>query len=274
MKNIQQHTLRQTALETLSITEDLPTLPDRFAKIQRILDDPQSSLQDLTNIIETDQATAVTILKVANSSFYSPLGAPVSRLDYAISRLGRQTTGDIALSMSLLYGFAIPAGIHMIRRFWTHAFAVAQICRHIASKPPYVQSIHPHVMFMAGLLHDIGRIIISMRIDFAYFEQDFFSFEEDKLVAAEEKAYGIHHAEAGALILKRWHIAPDITNVVGNHHNPEGQSLAVQICAFADTFANAHLKEAVSIEDIQIQLQEGMLEQALTAFTTHPLTGA
>jgi len=262
---IDNHFLRQTSLEILSLVDDVPTLPDRFMKIQEVLDDADSTLDDLTDIIETDQATSSIILKIANSSFYNPLGAPVSSLAYAISRLGRQETGDIALSMSLLYGFAIPASITIIRQLWTHAFATAQISRFIAmhSKP---NDINPDTIFLAALLHDIGRIILGMRIDMSYFEKDFCRLDEGDIIAAEEKTYGINHAEVGQIVLKQWGLPSDIHTIVAEHHSAQPASSNIKICQFADRFAAEHLSNTLNIEDVQLKLKEGLLEQALTEF--------
>ncbi|HIP07786.1 MAG TPA: HDOD domain-containing protein [Mariprofundaceae bacterium] len=258
--------LRQTSLEILSTVESMPTLPDRFIKIQAILDDTDSTLHALTKIIETDHVTAATILKIANSTYYNPLGAPVSNLAYAISRLGRKETGDIALSMSLLYGFAIPAGIAMIRNFWAHAFAVAQISRFIAQQPKNIKDIDPDTLFMAALLHDIGRIIISMRVDMSYFEKDFSTLGELLVVQGETQAYGIDHAEAGAIVLKQWGLSPDICDIVASHHQQPPITKSMKICQFSDVFAAEHLNMSLNIEDVQIALKEGLLEQALKSF--------
>jgi len=260
-----ESTMRQTSLETLSIIDDMPTLPDRFMKIQAILEDSESSLDDLAAVIQTDQATSATLLKVANSTYYNPLGSPVNSLPYAISRLGREETGDVALSMSLLYGFAIPAGIAMIRSFWTHAFTVAQISRWIVVHSNNVKTMPADALFMAALLHDIGRVILSMRIDMSYFEKGFSSTDEQALILSEQKAYGIDHAEAGGIILKHWGISPEICAVVANHYK-DTNSDDVRICRFADEFAMQRLSSMLSIEDVQAQLNDGLLDEALEAF--------
>ena len=259
------HTLRQTSLDMLSIIDDIPTLPDRFMKIQEVLDDPKSTLDDLTAIIETDQATTAILLKIVNSSYYNPLGASVNSLAYAISRLGRQETGDIALSISLLYGFAVPASIGVIRNFWAHAFAVAQINRYLATHSKQTNT-SPDMLFIAGLLHDIGRIILSMRIDMSYFEKGFPMADEKALLAAEQEAYGIDHAEAGKIVLKLWNIPSEIHHIVGSHHTDNPSAIDIQICQFADTFAAEHFSNTQNIEDVQVKLKEGLLEQAYEYF--------
>ncbi len=267
-----QNTLRQTSLNILNMVDNMPTLPDRFVKIQAILDDPDSTLSDLTAMIQTDHATSATLLKAANSSFYNPLGAPVSNLAYAISRLGRQETGDIALSMSLLYGFAIPAGIGLIRRLWSNAYAVAQIGRFITQQLN-LKGLDPETVFMACLLHDIGRVILSMRVDMSYFEKPFSALEGQALISAEVEAYGIDHAEVGQIILKAWGIPSDIHDIVAAHHQISPTLLATKTCKFADSFALEYLHTALSIEDVQIKLKEGLLEQAYESFCETALSG-
>ncbi len=267
-----QNTLRQTSLNILSMVDQMPTLPDRFMQIQAILDDADSTLADLTEIIKTDHATSATLLKAANSSYYNPLGAPVSNLAYAISRLGRKETGDIALSMSLLYGFAIPASIGVIRKLWINVYAVAQIGRFITLQLK-LKELDPETMFMACLLHDIGRVILSIRIDMSYFEKPFSALEGQALISAEVEAYGIDHAEVGQIILKAWGIPPDIHEIVAAHHQASPTLLAIKICQFADTFAHQHLHTPLSIEDVQIKLQESLLEQAYESFCETTYSG-
>ncbi|MDQ6989596.1 MAG: HDOD domain-containing protein [Mariprofundaceae bacterium] len=255
------NTQRQTSLEVLGIIEDMPTLPDRFLRIQEVLDSDESTAQDLANIIQTDQATAATLLKFANSPYYNPLNKPVGNLTYAISRLGRKETGDIALSMALLYGFAIPAGIHLIRKFWAHAYAVGQIGRHLAIHMPKQDQPDPDTIFMAALLHDIGRVILGMRVDMAYFEHAFASADGQILIDAEYQMYGLNHAEAGEITLRQWGMHPDICQIVGEHHQLENTTSATKICILADNFAHAHLKDINSIEDVQAKIQAGLFEQ-------------
>ena len=257
-----QTVLRQTSLEMLGIIEDMPTLPDRFLRIQEILNASDSTANDLAQIVQTDQATAATLLKIANSPYYNPLGKSIGNLSYAVSRLGRKETGDIALSMSLLYGFAIPAGISEIRKFWAHAFAVGQISRHLAVHMPGAHQADPDVLFMAALLHDIGRVVLGMRVDLSYFERDFAGLHGQALAEAEQQAYGLDHAEAGAMTLQQWGIHPDICEVVASHHQDSAnQSTSTKICKLADSFAHAHLKDISSIEDVQNKLQDGLLDQ-------------
>lgn len=259
---IPQEMSRDHTIELLAITEDLPTLPDRFLKIQHVIKDPNSSSADIAKIIQTDQATAVMVMKVANSPAYNPMNKPISSLSQAIARIGTHETANIALSMSLLYGFAIPGGIATIRSFWTHAYAVALLCKHLTAKlPKELKAPKPETMFLAGLFHDIGKAILGIRIDLSYFERQEFRAFGMNLIEAEKAAYGMDHMEVGQLILSRWGISDEISHVVADHHSGTTHTGA-KICAIADLFANEQLANCNSIEAAHITLTSGLLEKA------------
>lgn len=253
---------RQHTLELLGIIEDLPTLPDRFLKIQHIVNDPNSSSADIAKIIQTDQSTAVMVMKVANSPSCNPMNKPISSLSQAIARLGTNETADIALSMSLLYGFAIPAGIATIRSFWTHAYAVGLLCKHLTTKlPKHMGAPDPETMFLAGLFHDIGKAILGIRIDLSYFESKEFRSFGESVIDAERAAFGMDHAEVGQLILTRWDMPEQIIKVVAGHYSGS-DCIGAKICFIADSFANEELAECNSIEAAHIALSSGLFEKA------------
>ncbi len=257
-----QNLSRNHTLELISITEELPTLPDRFMKIQHVLNDPHSNAGDVADVVRTDQATSVMIMKIANSPAYNPMNKPISQLPQAIARLGATETADIALSMSLLYGFAIPAGMGAIRSFWAHAYAVGLLSKHLVKKLPDPSvAADPETMFLAGLLHDIGRAILGIRVDLSYFERDEFDTSGEELIKAEESNYGVTHAEAGSAILAKWGMPDEIIEIVNEHHN-QGSSVSAKICSISNIFANEHLRNHDNIETVHTELAGGLFEQA------------
>lgn len=255
--------LREHTLELVRLTEDLPTLPDRFLKIQHVLNDPNSGASEIAEIIQTDQATTVMVMKVASSPIYNPMGASINKLSQAIARLGTNETADIALSMSLLYGFAIPAGISKIRCFWAHAYAVGILSKLLIDKlPDDMDKPESETMFLAGLLHDIGRAILGIRVDLSYFEKEAFSTCGKELIDAEEKEFGTNHAEVGKIILEKWGMPDDVINMIADHHS-EAHSIGAQVCSIANCFANQHLQGYDNIEQVHNKLNNGLAEKAV-----------
>jgi len=257
--------LKAHTMELLSITEDIPTLPDRFLKIQQVINDPDSSSGDIGRIIQTDQATTVMVMKVANSPAFNPMNRTVKSLSQAITRLGTRETADISLSMSLLYGFAIPGGIAAIRAFWAHAYGVAVVSKHFTTLVQGDAKLpHQDTMFVAGLLHDIGKAILGIRVDLSYFEKPEFRVVGQSLIRLEKERYGMDHAEVGEVILRQWGMSNEIAEVVGRHHDDSRGSgtLATTICQLADRFAHQQLKSFNSIETVYTALSGGLLQKS------------
>lgn len=255
--------LRQSTIDSLKSVDSLPTLPDLFLHIQATLNNPESTLQDLTQSIERDQIITATIMKIANSSYYNPLGKPASSLSFAISRLGRAETSSIALSMALLYGFSIPTGIANMRRFWAHAFAVGQTCRKICIQLPEHIQRNPDQLFLSGLLHDIGRAILGIRIDPQYFEQGFANFNGKELVQAEQKTYGLDHAEVGAIILQQWGFPDEFCQLIHQHHNKSNSTIEARILYLADNITHQYLPNPANIEEVEIKVRDPNFEETI-----------
>jgi len=243
---------RESTLQLIGMVEDIPSLPDRYAAIQKVLDDPSAGASDLAEVIGTDQATTAMILKFANSPFYMPTNQRITTLAQAIARLGAREAGHIALTMSLLYGFAIPGGMAAIRAFWAHAFAVAMLAKHMAR----LLGMNADELFTTGLLHDIGRAVLGIRVDMGYFEGPLAGMQGEALVAAEREAYGVDHAEAGEAILKLWNIPEIIRAPIAAHHDKATTDIVARVLQLADAEAHLRLQPSADIESVPGHLAE------------------
>jgi len=252
---------RKSTLELLKFSEDLPSLPDRFVKIQNITQDPNSNANDLANIIRSDQATSAMILKFANSPAYNPSGTAISELSKAIARLGNKETVHIATAISLMYGIILPTGMANIRVFWTHAFAVGLVAEKIAKTiDPTQQRSNHETAFMAGLMHDIGRAALGMRVDFSYFERETGHLHEDALIKSEETYYGVNHAEAGQHLLQLWKFPDDLCQAVAEHHLADSTLFLARLCYIANGYAHEHMPERTSFEEISDLVTQKMTD--------------
>jgi len=245
---------RESSLTLIRMVDDLPSLPDRYARISEVIDNPQSSAADLARIVGTDQATAIMVLKFANSPAHNPMGKNIASLSMAIARLGSKETAQIAMTMSLMYGFAFPAGMVHIRAFWAHAFAVALLNKQLAA----LLDLDQDAYFTIGLLHDIGRAALGIRVDMNYFESQCAQLNGVELIAAEKTAFGIDHAEAGEEILKLWDFPAFIYETIGAHHCQDTSSIAARILQLADEAAHQAIPYKTNIDQIEEFLENNL----------------
>ena len=143
----------------LDEVDNLPTLPQVFATLNRIIDNKQSSARDLVQVISADQALTARLLKYANSPLFRGFH-PIENVQQAVVRLGFQEVKDISLTVMVYEGlFRQSAGAYFNRvQFWKHSFLVGYACQALAERLR-LNSLQK-VAFVAGLLHDIGIVIL------------------------------------------------------------------------------------------------------------------
>ena len=183
--------------------EELPTLPQVAAKIMRLIDDPASSAQDIHKVMSRDTALAGKMLKLVNSAFYG-LPHKVSNLNQAIVLLGFNTIKSLALSVSVFGVFGKGRGARSFdrERYWRHSVGSACIYRVLARK---VKMVDPETAFVAGLLHDIGKLVLDQ---YAAPELGQVIDEAEKrkcaFVEAERALFGTDHSAVGGWLVDRW----------------------------------------------------------------------
>lgn len=217
MKN--QQVIRNT-LESIST---IPTLSIVIDKLARLLQNPQTSAEEIGRAITTDQALASKVLKLVNSAFYGFPGK-IGTITHAVVILGFSTVKNIVLTASIFDAFSNrkdPYSDFSMENFWMHSIACGAasqtIARHIGFK-------EKEECFIAGLVHDIGKIILCN-----YFPEEFdhvFQTSRQKgqlFYESEKQTIGITHEEIGGLITHRWNLPVSLQNAVQFHHAPSSQ---------------------------------------------------
>jgi len=197
---------------------DLPTLPTVAFEVNRLLEDVNTRIQDVTVAIERDQALTVKILKLVNSAFFGLRGR-VGNISRAVIVLGFNTVRSAVLSVAVIEAFGKrrhPLQGFDIRRFWLHAIAVAVTSRHLAER---LRSVAPEDAFTAGLLHDVGKLIL-----YQFFPELFAQIWNEAagqgltFSDAETRFSPLGHAGIGRILARRWQLPEELVRAVGAHH--------------------------------------------------------
>jgi putative nucleotidyltransferase with HDIG domain len=217
------HSGQKTTIGTIfGDIEQLPTLPTVYNRLQNMLSDPKVSARDVGKVIEQDQALAAKIIKVVNSSYY---GFPkqVSTISHSVVILGFNELKHMALSVSLLKLFNSKQGNHSFdpRAFWQHSLAVAVCAGTIARKAGHGKCSSHEEAFVAGLLHDIGKIIEDQYMQELFSKViDLCSREQVLIYEAEKRLLGITHQDIGGFLAKKWRLPPVLESAILYHHTP------------------------------------------------------
>lgn len=198
----------------------LPTLPTVITQLISLIDNPKTSARNVAQLVSTDQALTAKILKLANSAFY---GFPreIATVDLAVVVLGFETVKNLGLSVSVLERFAGADGDRGDfdrQKFWEHSIACGVAARLLATKLRYRV---PGEAFAAGILHDIGRLILSQYFP-DEFDQVLHTMHEENLYIgeAEERILGVTHADVGGWLAERWNLPRQLEGTIAFHHAP------------------------------------------------------
>lgn len=206
--------------QLLSQAKEIPSLPEIYIRVSELLESEHSSVHEIGEAVQTDPYLTSKILKMLNSAFYG-LSSEVTSISQAVSLLGRQQLKHLLMGsvLSDLFDNMNSASFSM-REFWLHSIKTAIIARHIALQNANI--IDHDAFFTAGLLHDIGRLVIvnEMPESVADIEQLMIDAEID-VVTAENKLLGFTHMEVSEKIMKKWDMPSMLIQCALRHHDSE-----------------------------------------------------
>lgn len=198
----------------------IATLPEVTLKIIRLVEDPDSTAQELNDVISHDPALGARILKVVNSAFYG-LPGQIGSTNRAIVLLGLNAVKNIAVAASLtkLFRGGQICPSFSARDLWEHCIAVGSCTRLLATKSGLGL---PDEAFLAGLIHDIG-IIVEIQARRPQFIEVLERMDQDpslKLRETEMAVIGANHEQFGAELCRLWKFPTSFAWTTGFHHRP------------------------------------------------------
>ena len=199
--------------------DDLPPMPKVMIKAREIMADPNSSFKEIAQVIETDQAIAARVLKIANSAYYG-LSGMVSSIHQATVVLGYKTLEQVITMVSSssmlgrqLKGYQLNAGV-----LWKHSLATALASRLIAQKrAPALESD----AFSVGLIHDAGKLALDPYVGAKKKEiEAYIKDHSASFVQAERQVLGFDHTEIAHDLCKKWKLPESQAAAMRYHHTP------------------------------------------------------
>lgn len=228
----------------------LVSLPEVFMRIREVLSDPASTVEEAAAVIGKDPSLTAKLLKLVNSAFYArtlrvsggmPPG-PVDTLTRAVMLLGLNQLSTLAMGVSVLPLFKdIPAECIDMRQFWRHSVGVGLVAKLLAVR---LGDPSPERFFVAGLLHDIGRLVLYKQVPAVAGEALAQAAQTGRLLLdVEQEMLGFDHAVLGGMLLRKWRFPESLEQAVWRHHDPMAGDVPLEpaIIGVADMVAGATL---------------------------------
>ncbi|GIV15579.1 MAG: two-component system response regulator [Armatimonadota bacterium] len=204
----------------VSRIKSLPSLPSLYMRIIEVLQSDDPSLQKIGEIVSEDIAMSAKVLQLVNSSFFG-IARRISNPVQAVMFLGLETVKALVLSVQIFakWEHSKVQGFD-IERLWHHSMTVGAMAKRLA-ETEQLSAREADEAFTAGLLHDVGKLILAASLPDTY--QKVLAASKAQRIPlwrAEEAVFGTSHAEVGAYLLGLWGLPTSIVEAVAWHHRP------------------------------------------------------
>jgi len=226
------------AEDLIAGVDELLSLPDAAIRLNAVLTDPDTSANEIAEIVSFDPALAARVLRAVNSAYFGLRGR-VDTISKAITMIGTSELHSLVLATSAALAFKnISSKLIDMESFWQHSVRAALAARGFAESSSLRR--HRERVFLAALMHDVGQLVLYHQlpeVSTRILQQVKAGRAQDE---AEHELLGFSHAEVGALLLERWNLPPSLTMPVRFHHRYEDAP------EFAKEAAMIHIGSRVS----------------------------
>jgi putative nucleotidyltransferase with HDIG domain len=211
--------MRELTLQNLiNRVDELPEVPQIAFRAIQLLNNPETDVSSLAQVISSDQALTAKVLRLCNSAFYG-LSRQVTTISEAVVIVGFSSLKSLVLMLTTqssmnkgLLGYKIGPG-----EFWRHSLNTAEITRFLAQ---HTGANNPEEAFIAGLIHDIGKMALNQyALPEVYRATNLSQKERLPIHEAETQVLGFDHADVGAALTERWNFPPVLVEAIRRHHS-------------------------------------------------------
>ncbi len=223
----------------------LVTMPAVYYRILNLVENENSTAAEIGEIIAQDTSLTARLLRIANSAFYG-FPSSIETVSRAITVIGLRELRDLVLATSAIEAFDhIPLDLANMTSFWNHSLYTGVCARILATRN---KVLHSERLFVAGLLHDIGHLIMFLKLPKQLRNCMVQAGREDiDIQVAERRLLGFDHAELGSALLRYWKLPDSLIQTVQYHHEPALAEKFRQECAIVHV-ANILAKHANLVE--------------------------
>jgi putative nucleotidyltransferase with HDIG domain len=217
--------MSNTKLNTiLAKVKSFPTMPGAGAKMLALLEEPDTDVSEIEDILRYDPGLTANVLKLANSAYFG-IPSKIGSLKQAVLLLGLKRLMQLVVASCVsaimdtsVPGYDLPAG-----DMWRHAIAVSLAAEALVKGK---KKIDTEDVFTPALLHDVGKLVLGAFVKEELDAIESIAAKGVPFVVAENMILGTDHAEIGARILANWNLPADIINAVRWHHDPDSPDVS------------------------------------------------
>jgi HD-like signal output (HDOD) protein len=229
-------------------TQDLPAMPHVAGKVLDLSSDPNTSADQLQQVIADDQAMTARILKIANSAMYA-CSRQIKTLTEAIVMLGFDSIRSLVVTSAArsLYSPGTSRMGLKERLLWEHSVGTAFACRLL------VMERYPRLAeeaFLAGLMHDIGKLLLNLQVPARFDEVVQIVYNENRqFCETEQELLGFDHTHVGAMLVAKWNLPPLLEQIIGDHHDAAAFTREAPLLLYLDVANNLCKKLGIGFVD-------------------------
>ncbi|MGD8783080.1 MAG: HDOD domain-containing protein [Thioalkalispiraceae bacterium] len=253
--SLKSNATAQTLETLIDDMDQLISLPEVVIKINELVNRADTSVAQIAQVISQDPAIATRILKVANSSMYGGQ-RQIDTINRAVTLLGTKQIRDLVLTTTAAKVFdGIPNDVISVEDFWHHSLYCALLAHELARVS---QSVNADTMFTAGLLHDIGHLVMFHRLPEESVAAILLTIQGEagmEPYQAERQTLGFDHAQVGAVLASHWGLPDILVSGIGFHHDlhaaPQEHIAAVAHIHIANLIASLPYSDLPEASDLQ-----------------------